>query len=307
MKELSIAQGIESQHKDIIKLLLYFDIFDYPLKLEELNLATSKDFDVTEAINELKKFNIVEEQEGYYYLTGKNYDKRIRLHSTSEKYFRKAKRYAKLIYRFPFVRGVYISGSLSKDWADDNTDVDYFIITSPSRLWVCRTMLVMFKKVFLLNSRKYFCLNYFIDEDNLEIRNKNIFTAMEVSFLKPMINKPLFGEFKDKNHWVDEYFNGEHLDDDQYAMDRNHTIMKRMGEEILKGKLGEQLDIWCMKRTLNHWRDKFPEMKKEDFEINFKTDRSISKHHPSGFQMKVLDAFDQKVKEFEDQYQLSLS
>lgn len=78
-------------------------------------------------------------------------------------------------------------------------------------------------------------------------------------------------------------------------------------EKLLSGNMGEKLDIWALKMTLKHWRKKFPAMKAEHFDINFKSNRNISKHHPNGFQLKVQDAFEKRIKEFEHAFGCSLS
>lgn len=287
-------------------MLLYFDIFQYPLNSSELRLAISDDSSLEYLFDELIEMDLIEKKNEWYFLKGKNYSKRISEKSKSHIFLKKANSYSKIINRFPFVRGVYISGSLSKDWSDDTTDVDYFVVTSPQRLWLCRTMLILFKKIFLFNSRKYFCLNYFIDTDNLKIEEKNIFTATEICFLKPMINEKLFHEFLLKNKWVEQYYvSNAHLENIKITSQSDGWI-KRFGEKILSGKLGETLDIWCMKRTLKFWRNKFPGMQGSDFEINFKSNRTISKHHPNGFQKKVLDSLDLRIKEFEKSTSISL-
>ncbi len=287
-------------------MLLYFDIFQYPLKSSELSLVISDDSSQEELFAELIEMGLIEKKNEWYFLSGKNYSKRISEKSQSHAFLKKAKRYSRIINHFPFVRGVYISGSLSKDWSDDTTDVDYFVVTAPQRLWLCRTMLILFKKIFLLNSRKYFCLNYFIDTNNLNIEEKNIFTATEICFLKPVINKKLFHEFLQKNQWIKEYYiSNAHLEN-MKTIDHKDGWMKRLGEKILSGKLGEAMDIWSMKKTLKFWRNKFPGMQKSDFEINFKSNRTISKHHPNGFQKKVLESLDLRVKEFEKSTSISL-
>lgn len=306
VKEPVYTTEITTQHKSIVRMLLYFDIFQYPLNKQELTLAVDDTNDLEDALNELLSMGILHHQNGWYFLKGKEYSKRISTTSASPHFFKKAKKYAALIHQFPFVKGVYISGSLSKDWADDTTDVDYFIITSPNRLWVCRTLLILFKKVFLLNSRKYFCLNYFIDTDNLEIEEKNIFTATEVCFLKPVVNDALYHDFIRSNNWVKQYYAQTPVFDGVHLVPKKEGVLKKWGEKLLGGKLGESMDIWAMKRTLKFWKNKFPEIKTTDFEINFKSGRSISKHHPSGFQKKVVEALETKIREFEMTTQISL-
>ena len=63
--------------------------------------------------------------------------------------YQKALTVSRLISKFPYVEGVGISGSLSKGYYDDDGDIDFFIITSPKRLWIARTFLILYKKLFL--------------------------------------------------------------------------------------------------------------------------------------------------------------
>lgn len=288
-------------------MLLYFDIFQYPLKREELNLCVNDDGELQQSLIELIDMNLIRVECDYYALNGKEYSKRINQPTMSGSFYPKATKYGKLIAGFPFVRGVYISGSLSKDWADETTDVDYFIITSPNRLWICRMMLILFKKTVLLNSRKYFCLNYFIDTDSLEIEEKNIFTATEIVFMKPLVHEGLFHEFIQSNGWVNRYYKKNHLGSSLPISHPSNNVLKRFAEWLLGGALGEWLDRWSMKRTIQYWRKKFPLMEKPDFEINFKTNRKISKHHPGGFQKRVLAELNHRIGDFEQHYRIKLS
>jgi predicted nucleotidyltransferase len=41
-----------------------------------------------------------------------------------------ARKKAAFISKFPFIRGIFVSGSLSKNYADDKSDLDFFIVTS---------------------------------------------------------------------------------------------------------------------------------------------------------------------------------
>ncbi len=305
MKETIYTTSIKTQHKSILRMLLYFDIFDYPLSKQELLMAVGDPDELKEALEELISSGTIQQSNGWYFVTGKKYFKRISQETNADHFLRKAKKYASLINKFPFVRGVYISGSLSKDWADDDTDVDYFIITEPQRLWICRTLLILFKKVFLLNSRKYFCLNYFIDTTHLEIEEKNIFTATEISFLKPVINEQLFNEFIVSNGWIKKYYNHRNADS-RHLVSTKSFWPKRVMEWLLSGNLGEWLDIASMRRTLQFWAKKFPTMQSEEFVINFKSDRTISKHHPGGFQKRVLHELESRIIEFEKQTSISL-
>ncbi|CUS89258.1 hypothetical protein JGI16_11464, partial [Candidatus Kryptonium thompsonii] len=77
------------------------------------------------------------------------------------KFWKIAQFMAHIIKRFPFVRGIFISGSLAKWNVSTQTDIDFFIITKRGRLWLTRSALIAFKKFFLLNSKKFFLLKLF--------------------------------------------------------------------------------------------------------------------------------------------------
>ncbi|HNG85244.1 MAG TPA: nucleotidyltransferase domain-containing protein [Bacteroidia bacterium] len=215
----------------------------------------------------------------------------------AEKYFIKLKKYAKLLATFPFVRGIAVSGSLSKGVMNPDGDIDYFIITKPGRLWICRTLMILFKKLFLFNSKKYFCVNYFVDENNLQIRDKNIFTATEFVHLIPVFEHScILNVFLFQNNWVHKYY--PNLPD----WNRNYLVqcnikLKNAFEFLLKTSVFNPLEKLCHHITLYYWRKKFPNFKKEKFHLTMRSTKGISKHHPSDFQTKVLRAFQIEMNE----------
>ena len=78
-------------------------------------------------------------------------------------------------------------------------------------------------------------------------------------------------------------------------------------EYFLAGKLGDRLDARFMKKTMNHWARKFGEQfSEEDFLLSFKSGKNISKHHPQHFQKRVLEQFNNKLKEIEEQHKIEL-
>lgn len=277
----------------VLHTILYFDIFRHPLNVDEIHRncqwhACSLS-QCAAALEDLQQKEIVQESQGYWFITG--HASYIRLRSEREeraiRFMQKAKRYSKLIATFPFVRGVYISGSLSKGTVDKNGDIDYFIITQPGRLWIARTFLVLFKKVFLLNSRKYFCVNYFIDTEQLTIPDRNLFVATEIAFIYPVSNGELYKNFIDSNHWVKLFYpNRQAYPVDAVPAERR-TVVKRFLERILNGRFGEWLDEKFLRLTLNRWKKKFPHVASSDFEMDFRSRRHVSKHHPQGFQRRV--------------------
>ncbi|MBI2268930.1 MAG: nucleotidyltransferase domain-containing protein [Bacteroidetes bacterium] len=298
------ARALTEKQSAIIKTLLYFSIFRYPLTVKEIyeNCQHQK-ITLSETETELSKLV----QSGYVSQTGQFYyvnndvsavDRRIKGNKLAEKYLLKARRYTKLISRFPFVEAVFLSGSLSKGYVDEEGDIDYFIITKPGRLWLCRTLLVTFKKVFLLNSHKYFCVNYFIDSKNLEVPDKNIFTATELVFARPMYNKNLCSDFFEANQWKDNFYPNKPVTNLSTVPLVSDNLLKKINESLFKGSLGEKLDQWCFKFTLAYWKKKFSDFDESTFDLNVRSRKNVSKHHPNGFQQKVLKAHEESIKAF---------
>jgi hypothetical protein len=286
---------------EILNILTYFDIFDHPLKKDEILNLTIKDGSYKGFEADLK--NLVDRKvcflHGEYYSIRENIleliSERNKKELEAQKYFRKLPFYVKIIAAVPFVRAVAISGSLSKNVMWDDGDIDYFIVTATDRLWISRTLLILFKKIFLLNSRKYFCLNYFVDENNFKIPDENMFTAMELCYLLPVYNSKLIKDLQESNLWVKKIIpNFVHpltIDDIE-----TKSKAKKLIEYLLKGSLGNKLDIFLMNLTFLRWKKKFNEFHPLKFEQTMRTNRGISKHHPLNYQQKVLEEFDIRLK-----------
>ncbi|HZV13653.1 MAG TPA: hypothetical protein VFA55_10605, partial [Candidatus Kapabacteria bacterium] len=172
----------ETVTRSALAALLYYDIFNHPVTLEEAfafmptNSVTVGD--VRDAVAEDPRIRRMEwENREMLLLPGKDdavLAARAEKERRAQKLWKRADLVARFIAMFPFVRALFISGSLSKNAVGRRGDIDWFIITAPGRLWICKAALTLFRRVFLLNDRTYFCTNYFISEDALEIPDKNV-------------------------------------------------------------------------------------------------------------------------------------
>jgi predicted nucleotidyltransferase len=216
-----------------------------------------------------------------------------------------AEKKAAFIAKFPFVEAVAVSGSLSKGYYDNESDIDFFVITKPGKLWVCRTLLMLYKKIFLLNSRKFFCINYFMSSSDLEIEEKNRFTATEIKTLIPFQGKIIFTEFYKKNGWVSDVFG---------TLDPNLEMVREISkpktikivERFLNTHCGRFLDNVSQKITVRFWKIRFGHMKAEEFNVALKSTKNVSKHHPSNFQKKVINSLNEKYEEVRMKHNIEL-
>lgn len=303
---------ISALGKSIIKTLAYYDIFEYPLTAEEIyqNLGTNSVSysDVFAEIEILESKGLVYKNRNFYLLSNNEYfiTRRITGNHLAEKKLASAYRMTKLISKFPYVRAILLSGSISKGYMEKDSDVDYFIITNPNRLWVTRLLLMAFKKIFLFNSRKIFCINYFVDSETLEIEEKNIFTATELVTLIPTYGKELYDELYTKNIWIRQFYPNFPKRDTKNISSKNSSMIQKIFEKILNNSFGDKLDDFAMNLFEKSNHKKYSEYNSNDFQLAFKTSKKESKHHPKFFQKRVLEAFMNKLNSFEDNFNISL-
>ena len=292
-----------------LKTILYFSIFRYPLTLEEIHSYTNNASfsDTSKELDALIHDQILRKVD-YFYIYANDLEsvtKRLKGNLQAQKALVIANKRAKFIAQFPYVKAVGISGSLSKGYYDDESDIDFFVITHPNKLWICRTFLMLYKKIFLLNSRKYFCVNYFIATNQLEIEEKNRFTATELNTLIPMQGKEVFEEFYNSNQWVKTFFSKFEVDL-KGIPNIKKAAFPRSIEFLFDNQMGMYVDKAFKKITLNKWRAKFNFLTVEDFTVALKSTQNISKHHPSNFQKKVIVALNAKIEEVKNNFNIIL-
>ncbi len=294
---------------EALKTILYFSIFKYPLKLDEIcKFHPDKDREqISSELDMLMDRNIIYKVEDFYLsdCDTECIEKRKKGNAMAMEIMWKARERAEFIGKFPFVEGVGVSGSLSKGYYDEKSDIDFFIITKPGRLWVARTLLVLYKKIFLGNSRKYFCVNYFITSDNLEVGEKNRFTATEICTLIPFTGQKVFENFYKKNNWVIKMF-GSFTPDFSHIQEVRKPLWSRALQVCGNTIIGPFIDAAFKKLTVAFWKKKFSDMPKADFKVALKSTNDVSKHHPKNFQKKVILMLNEKYDELRLKHNIEL-
>lgn len=287
------------------RTLLYYDIFNYPLKSDEvyrfLGTNSTTEQDVTTALDELAHSKRIYRFGEFYSVQPNeaNVVRRLKGNAEATKYLVLAKKKAAFIAGFPFVRGVFASGSLSKNYMDEKSDLDFFVVTAPGRLWIARTLLVMYKRIFLLNSHKYFCVNYFVDEKHLEIEEKNLFTATELATIIPLCGAEHYPNLLHANGWLKKIFPNFLPRTLEGVPDGNTTGVKKILEAVINFCFAGRLERYFKNLTLERWKKLYrKDYPAADFQIAFKSKEYASKNHPKNYQQKVMDLYAGKLSSF---------
>ena len=290
--------------QNILQTLAYFDVFNYPLTNEEVRRFLPEKCNqlvVNEILYQLIKEDIIYKLNNFYSLQNQPQLAEIRLAGNKRaiKLLKIARRAAKILSWFPFVQSIAVSGSLSKNFADEKADIDFFIITSANRLWIARTFMHVFKKLtFLAGKQNWFCMNYYIDEMKMEIAEKNIFTAMEIVTLMPMQGINCFKKFIEANSWTHNYFREQIITNEKNG-EIKKVVFRKCLEKIFNSSLGISIEKRLMRVTDERWKKKTHQGKVNDHgrRLAMITNPHFSKPDPAIFQSKVLRKYQHKVKQ----------
>jgi hypothetical protein len=216
---------MRSIQKAILSTLAYADIFDYPLRENEIwrFLISNFQFPTPYLIrgNFQKKLLAlsarVSKKEGFYFLKGR--EKIVAIRKKRERWSKEklkiAHRVAKWLRLIPTIKMVGVTGALAMNNSDKSDDIDLLIVTRGNRLWLTRLATVLL--VELMANRRHpgdkevadkICLNMFLDEDHLGVPKKeqDLFSAHEVCQLKPIWDRDgTYQKFLKGNRWVEKY------------------------------------------------------------------------------------------------------
>jgi hypothetical protein len=300
--------------ENIIATLAYFDLFSYPLNRGEIYLFLPVKCDMNvfnHSLNSLVNDRHIYRFEKFYSLKDDFYlvQRRIKGNKKAGELMLTAEKVCNVLIKFPYVRGVGISGSLSKNFADEDSDIDLFIITAKNRLWIARTLMHMLKKLaYVAGKQHYFCLNYYIDEQNLQIPEQNIYTAAEVVTLIPLQGDIAFVDFFAANAWCRRFL-PNNIMRLSIAKPASKGRFKLFIESLLNNGFGNWLDDRLWHITASRWNKKTAakqrNIKGQVMVMN--TGKHFAKPDPEDFQSNLMTRYRLKMESLlkEDQHSLA--
>lgn len=207
--------------KSILKTLIYYDIFNFPLKAWEIHkwlIGTEASLkQIEKTLRKMDKELRIKNQGDYWFLSNRKglVKDRIEKGRISKQHFRIAKNVSLLFKLIPWVKLVGVSGSLSMMGSSKKDDIDLFIVTSKNRIWISRFFLIFLtsltglrrkRREKVLSANGKICINLILEEDNLDQRKKNIYLAHEVLQMRPIWQRDeIYSRFLHTNDWAFKY------------------------------------------------------------------------------------------------------
>jgi len=248
-----------SLKKAILRTMLFYDMFDFPLTNQEIfdNLLflRAEPEEVMSAINNLHDQNIIQQKNGFYYLSGRTQLPAIRKSRYIASYHKwQIIRQYKWIFTWaPFVKMVGAANTLAYGNPKPDGDIDLLVVVKRKRMFTARlilTGLALMTDMWRFGDRvkNRFCLSFFLSEDNLDLQSikldhDDIYLAFWTKWLQPIYCddiKPAERYWR-KNRWINSYFPNSHFFNPVRQLDQK-SLIKKITEWLLGGRQGDLVE-----------------------------------------------------------------
>ncbi len=285
LKKLSLEESI-------LLALTYANIFTYPLTSKEIFKWLTRKSTFEEVENSLQKNanKFWDSEENLYFLKGQNklVKSRKEREKISEQLLEEQTDFISKLKSHKEVKLVAISGALCfKNSKDLDDDLDIFFILKNNSVWRFNLEITLRKK--LTKEAQKVCHNYLITEGNLELVEKDFFTAHQLLNLQPASNLDFYQKFLEANSWAEQFFPNfyfenelklELKDDKPFALPSWSWIedlifnlhKKRLEKKLNPQLIGDSIKIQkgVFKKHTNDYRPKITKLLAEEFERNCK-------------------------------------
>lgn len=220
----SASHGLTALERAVLVTLAYTDQFDFPLSIEEIRerllcleiKELPSILQIQRTRTSLEKKQLVEGDEKYVVLCGRREliarrQQRERFASQKE---REVQHVVHFLQHIPWVDAVFLTGSQAMNSADEQSDLDFMIITAPNRVWLTRIAVGCYAQ--LHGKRRSWnreepgswCFNLWLDRDHLQVAKgkQDSYRAYEVFQAKLLWERGTVGQqFRKENAWVREF------------------------------------------------------------------------------------------------------
>jgi hypothetical protein len=252
--------------RSVLGALAYADLFDFPLSLPEIvryQIGTRfSPEEITGALvgDQVLARSISRSPKGFYSLLDREvvFATRDEREAASEKVWERARLYARLLPRFPFVRMIAVTGALAVDNIAQQPDIDLLVVTAPGRVWIARRLIVGLVRLAHLR-RDDLCPNYIISRDNLTLDQRDLFTAHELAQMIPLYGLNLYETMLAQNSWATAYLPAAFSDARRNVRGCQSGILRKGIERVLGLRVFDGWERWEMRRLRQKLRPQIGE------------------------------------------------
>lgn len=254
--------------KAILQTLKYSDHFSFPLTASEIHsrLYSSKPYSIESVLRTLRLLSAqhqLEQSGEYFHLPGRGslIARRLKRAKQSGVQLARAQTIASKLSHVQGVLAIYLTGSLAMSNSGPDSDIDFMVITQPSRLWTTRLILTFYTELLGLRRRPHdhhtsgkVCLNLYLTPITYKLppSKRSLYTAYELIQAVPLYDPHnTRSSLLAANSWIKKYLPNAILGSDLLP----RTLLKRNSRlQAEKGPAGTSsviaLEKWLQKRSV---------------------------------------------------------
>jgi hypothetical protein len=173
-----------------------------PLQVWQLLMVKTEYDEVKKILKDLIETKILNEKKGKLYKSDFS-EITEKKRYWSRALFLKNRIFLRLISKIPFIKYIGLTGANAFESCSESDDIDIFVVTASKRLWITYLIIVLFSKI--TGKRNTLCFNYLLDEDNLQVKEQNYFTAVQLMHMIPLFDCELNDKLVNRNNWVADF------------------------------------------------------------------------------------------------------
>lgn len=187
---MSLMKNLEENElkEAIVRAVAYFDMFDFPLTVNEIWQFLDKKYELFDVvkilesnksndfINRLTQRSSIQQKNGFYFLEGREDLVGIRQqrYNLADRKFKRALLITKIFKIIPWIKMIAVTNIFGPHNLKKESDIDFFIITEKKRIWLTRFFCVSIISLLGLrpspnNLEDKMCLNCYVSEDALNL------------------------------------------------------------------------------------------------------------------------------------------
>jgi predicted nucleotidyltransferase len=309
----------------VLATLAYYDIFDFPLTLSEIHryLINPARFekngtgigdifvgDIMQTLDQLIADGKIGMKYGYYMVHPDRigiYERRIDREKISAQKWKKLLRLAKWFQAVPYLRVVFVSGSMAMQNATPESDFDVLVVIRQGRLYTGRIFLSLVASLFRARRKRFdltapdkFCFNHYITDHQLKIPHQSLYNAQMYINLQPILDLgDIFPRLYHENAWLNKFVYNFKPEPSSIKRSVHFfpflNFIARVGEFILNSWLGDGVEMIFRRYQQNRIKGNTA-----TYAPGGRTlfDDSQLEFHPHSAERAILERYNATVKEF---------
>jgi hypothetical protein len=285
--ETAIAQAV-------LRTVAYADVFDHPLTLVEAHRylvgVTAPQAAVREELQRLVPERLTR-REGFYMLRGRGdlVETRRRRAVVAAQLWPEAVRHGRMFAQLPFVRMVAVTGALTRDNVEPDSDIDYLVATAPGRVWVGRGLTGLVRRAVRRRGIRL-CPNYVLSEEALSLEERNLVTAYELVQMVPLAGHAVYRRMRQLNDWTADFLpNAGGCPRWLAPVPPTARRVVRLAEAVLRTPIGG----WMERMEWTRFERKLPARSPDPKEVIYSAD--CFKDHVDGWGERIRAAYAERI------------